>query len=418
MSIAISKRIRNAIIALTLVLSLGFGALIFLLVYVIEDQIFVNQLRLEKQRIDHHGDLSSWQTLNQQIQLVTSVNELPTTLPDAFRVRVIRDVGVHEFFDPEHALFIAHYTAPASDAAYFLVYDVSALLAVRTSRSTVLGMIALLTLLVAVLGVIAAHRMTRSALLPVRHLADHLSNKELDDAAITLAREFSDDEIGELAQRLASALENERRANQREYEFNKNISHELRTPIQVVTSSIELMRMSDRPQPTQLDRLTRAAEDMQQIVEVFLWLASDRQRSAQDQVGVRKVMTIATQIAQSRQLELRIEDRALDTTHYPIPHKVLNVVLRSLIQNAVSHAADQRVDLRLEPQQLFLSNRVTHSDQSASGFGIGLTIVERLCARFGWTLTSALDASTGRYVVTLSFPTDQRHAMARRSPSE
>lgn len=410
MSIAISKRIRNAIIGFTLVLSLVFGALIFLLVYVIEDQIFINQLRLEKQHIETQGNLSSWQPLNRHIQLVNQADELPISLPESFRNRVELKVGIHEFFDPDHALFIAHYKEPNSDAAYFLLYDVSDLLAVRTSRVTVLGMIGLLTLLVALLGVLAAHWMTRSALLPVRHLTQHLSDKELDDAAITLAREFSDDEIGELAQRLASALENERRANQREYEFNKNVSHELRTPIQVVTSSIELMRLSDRPLPTQLDRLSRAAEDMQQIVEVFLWLASDRQRGAHDQVGVRKVIAIATQIAESRELTLEIENQAQDATQYPIPHKVLNVVLRSLIQNAVTHAADQRLDLRLEPGQLSLSNRVTQTDQSASGFGIGLTIVERLCARFGWTLSATLDATTGWYLVTLSFESDQRRS--------
>ncbi|GHA00352.1 two-component sensor histidine kinase [Arenicella chitinivorans] len=409
MSIAISNRIRNAIIALTLVLSLGFGALIFLLVYVIEDQVFINQLRLEKQRIDHSEGIPTWGTINREIQLFTKTDDLPATLPDAFRARVERDTGIHEFFDANHALFVAHYIEPTSGDPYYLAYDVSALLAVRSSRTTVLGMIVLLTLLVAVLGVVAAHWITRSAFLPLRYLTQHLSDKELDDAAITLAREFSDDEVGHLAKRLALAMENERLAYQREYEFNKNVSHELRTPIQVVTSSIELLRMSDRPLPAQLDRLSRASEHMQQIVEVFLWLASDRQLSAHDQVNANHVVTIATQIAQSRQLDLQIKNHLSNTAPYPIPQTVLNVVLRSLIQNAVSHAADQRLTLCLEPDTLSLSNRMTLAGEAAPGFGIGLTIVERLCARFGWTLTSKPEHAHGRYVVTLSFASDAHH---------
>jgi len=48
MSISITSRMRNAMVGLSVSLCVLFTGLIFLLVYVIEDQVFVNQLKIEQ----------------------------------------------------------------------------------------------------------------------------------------------------------------------------------------------------------------------------------------------------------------------------------------------------------------------------------------------------------------------------------
>ena len=48
MTISITSRIRNAMVGLTVVLCLFFTGLIFLLVYIIEDEVFLNQIKVEQ----------------------------------------------------------------------------------------------------------------------------------------------------------------------------------------------------------------------------------------------------------------------------------------------------------------------------------------------------------------------------------
>ena len=141
MSISITKRVRNAMVGMVVVLCVLFTALIFVMVYIIEDQVFVNQVKVEQAAFEHviaDGDLQKivdWKPSNGNVLRVDSADNLPASLPDSMVKTIVSDKGVHEYFDDENAMFIASQVRVDNGAPYYLVYDVENLLVVRSTNA-------------------------------------------------------------------------------------------------------------------------------------------------------------------------------------------------------------------------------------------------------------------------------------------
>lgn len=413
MAISITSRIRNAMVGLTLGLSLLFTALIFLLVYVIEDQVFVNQVKVEQSAFEQIIDdgnpqlIRDWQPLNRNIQRVDSLENLPESLPAAALSNLATNPGVHEYFDDDHAMFIASLMLPNNASNYYLVYDVKDLLVVRNTKRTLFILIGGLTLIIALVAVLLARRLTKSTLAPVSRLNHALQNNDLDDVVIELANEFSEDEIGVLAHELAQALEQVRKSTEREYQFNRGVSHELRSPMQVAQSATELIHLVAGDSHAQLSkpiaRLQRSISEMTQIAEAFLWLASDRvvKQSERCSLDTLNKMLAAIQSGVHTH-EIVVNTAPLTAHYYPLPSTVLSVVLRSLIRNAIVHGDPSTITVDMQADRITVSNSVTSVTPEDNGFGIGLSIVQRICDRFGCELNTQLQ-SDNRYCSSVVF---------------
>jgi signal transduction histidine kinase len=79
------------------------------------------------------------------------------------------------------------------------------------------------------------------------------------------------------------------------------------------------------------------------------------------------------------------------------PAPIVATVVRNLVGNALAHG-DGQVTVRLLRGELVVENRAPSGrDGEHAGFGFGLSIVEDLCARFGWTLELVIeDAARAR----------------------
>lgn len=413
MSISITGRVRNAMVGLTLILCLLFTGLIFLLVYVIEDQVFVNQVKVEQvafERIIATADpqqIRSWQPANANIQRIDLAANLPASLPNAAVRNIVERPGVHEYFDDAHAMFIASLMRPNNGPAYFLVYDVNELLVVRSSARTLIFLIGALTLIITVVAVMLAQRLSKATLAPIARLSSALQNNDLDHVVIELANEFSEDEIGVLTRELAQALEQVRESAQREYEFNRGVSHELRSPIQVAQSASELLQIyvgeEDSKMSKPVSRLQRAVTEMNEISEAFLWLASDRAVEQNERCSAAKLHATLRAVQSAFPAhKIIVNTLALDTIYYPLPSTVLSVVLRSLVRNAFIHGEVSPITVDLHADRVMVSNLVNLTSQEDKGFGIGLSIVQRICERFGCDLNTHLH-NDNRYSSTIMF---------------
>ena len=235
-------------VGLTLVLCLLFAILTILLVYIIEDQVFVNRIKAEQQAFERvllaqPQSEDEWQPLNTNIKRIDNAKGLPDSLPESTLTTILESQGIHEYFDNDNAMFIASLKTPRTDTPYYLVYDVSELLAVRKSKSSLFILIGLLTLIISFVAVLLARQLSKATLAPVSRLSQALQGNDVDDVVIKLAKEFSEDEIGVLARELALSLERVKQLAQREYDFNRAVSHELRSPIQIAQSATELLQL-------------------------------------------------------------------------------------------------------------------------------------------------------------------------------
>lgn len=87
-------------------------------------------------------------------------------------------------------------------------------------------------------------------------------------------------EIGMLTQTIESAMNRIREFIEREKQFIRDASHELRSPLTVIKGAVEIIedypdiadkRMIEKP----LNRIRQSVKDMENLTETFLWLARE-----------------------------------------------------------------------------------------------------------------------------------------------
>ena len=413
MAISITSRVRNAMIGLALGLCLLFTGLIFLLVYVIEDRVFVNQVNIEQVAFERviaeakPQGIRDWKPSNANILRIDSADNLPDSLPESTVMSIVEGRGVHEYFDDDNAMFIASLVQPNNGVPYYLVYDVKDLLVVRGSKRALLVMIGGLTLIISAIAIMLARGLSKATLAPVSRLTRALKDNDLDHVVIELANEFSEDEIGVLTRELAQALERVRESAQREYQFNRGVSHELRSPIQVAQSATELLQLYAGERAPQMSkpiaRLQRSIAEMNEVAEAFLWLASDREVASAEVCSVTKLQkTVGAVRAAFPAHDIIINTEPLEPFNYPLPSTVLSVVLRSLLRNAVLHGEQTPIIVDMHADRITVSNSVNPVAHESKGFGMGLSIVQRICDRFACQLTTQLHGETG-YSASINF---------------
>lgn len=182
------------------------------------------------------------------------------------------DVGFHEVFEGDlsfHAL-----VRDIDGRRFVLLQDQSDFEArEQVLYASVLTGYVLSIALAGLLGWMLA----RKVMEPVVRLARQVRHREqLLGLAPPLAPDYANDEVGELAASFDETLGRLRDALKREQLFTSDVSHELRTPLMVIATSCELLAEEPSLGPRargQLERMTKATEEMRDLVQTFLLLA-------------------------------------------------------------------------------------------------------------------------------------------------
>ncbi|WP_313174490.1 HAMP domain-containing sensor histidine kinase [Stenotrophomonas sp.] len=310
------------------------------------------------------------------------------------------------------------------DAWFFIAYDMGQALRgeQQLNRALFLSVI-IFSLLSWVLGWWSASRVMR----PVSDLAARLrAYRGGNTHPEPLAPRFPDDEVGQLAEALDDYSARLTEVVQRDREFNADVSHELRTPLAVIRGATELLLTRPNLDDKVLQRLQRIQRAEQQCSDLIgsLLLLSRNERAQ----GSSNVARVAEQLLESHRaqlggkpLELVLEgsrELVIDA-----PESALSVALGNLIGNAVKYSQEGRVLVRVganavevidngpglsekDAASLFQRGyRGTHAGHSQGG-GIGLSIVSRLCALYGWQVDIRPGEERG-VIATLTFAPEQ-----------
>jgi signal transduction histidine kinase len=323
--------------------------------------------------------------------------------------------GLHEAHIDEEEYHIALQMLQGQEKRLYLLYEVSALEFTEKRKLGIrLVLIAGVALIIG-LGLWIGWLTSRQVIAPVAHLSDLVNESGPDNLPTDLSNTFFDDEVGVLAKALEQAMKRVETYVEREYRFSRYASHELRTPVTIIKGAVGLLKKkfaSEKdPAYRPLKRIERAVTNMENIIETLLWLS--REDTAIEQNQVFAVVSIVREtIEQNRYLlvdkPVEIELISENIPQLSIPAPIFQIMLTNLIRNAIQHTAtgkisvlvqDDRVSVSdtgagMDPEELKLVTQLHLRGDRYEGFGLGLSIVKRLCDRLEWQLK--IESQRGR----------------------
>lgn len=295
------------------------------------------------------------------------------------------------------------------------------------AREKVIEMITLLGFIASViLALLLGTLLARHVISPVVRLSRQVQHRDqLLPLAPRLAPDYAEDEVGKLAGAFDHAFERLRDTLERERMFTSDVSHELRTPLMVIASSCELLLAedaADERERRQIERILRSSREMHELVDTFLRLA--RAPGPDGSHAGALLMEVAEEQIQhwqddatARQLDLTLQVEARDRGSYPA--SLLRTVMSNLLRNALHYTdqgfvrlivreggfsvIDSGVGIPPGDSERMFAPYTRGNPSRGDGTGIGLSLVQRICARQGWGITLHNRAEGGcEFRVTLS----------------
>ena len=286
------------------------------------------------------------------------------------------------------------------NARYYLLYDISLKLKREQRFAQQLSIVAVaMTLLSALLGVF----LSGAAVAPVRDLDARVRHRRPEDWDRPLAEHFHDREIEELAGVFDRQLSRMRAFMERERAFGADMSHELRTALAVILSATEVLLDDDKlneKQKARVQRIERAARDMAELGTALLLMA--REDHAQPGGGCQ-VAAVVEEAVERQHHVLGSKPVAVDVQTDPAlvvaaDCGLVDILVSNLVRNAFSYTDAGSVTIHQDSRSLVISDTgrgipadaidqafLRHfRDISSSGAGIGLSLVKRICDRYGW----------------------------------
>lgn len=400
----------------------GFGT--FAAIVLTEDRILDKQLRrsvtdyIDRSRVDPGAPLP-------HSAYVRSYRE-PVDLPAALRgwASAMPDDGYYEFEGDE--LHVAVVTTGVPPRPLYVVADVSGIEASAAEEAWLItGLITSVSMLTALAIALGAF-ISRRAIDPVIRLADVVGGIDPDklsddDWRRVKAECFHDDEVGLLARTIDGTLKRICAFIDRERYFTSAASHELRTPMTVIRGALELLEQAELSNDASraMGRIRRATIDMQTTIDMFLCLSresNDSSYSEHFEVGPLVDQAIEQQGHLLANKDITVDVKRLASPSLIGHPQAFAIAVGNLVRNAFEHTPHNRgpVTVRIDQHEVAISNHsgleVDDAEElskrrsrgsESQGFGLGLSIVERLCEHNGWKFT--LDVNRGAIDARLSW---------------
>lgn len=249
--------------------------------------------------------------------------------------------------------------------------------------------------------------LTKKFLVPVSNLAEEVASLDPNERNIRIEEGYKDYEVGVIAHSFDQFLIRMDEYVEREQSFSAAISHELRTPVSVIATALDLLELDAVTEQQQgvINRIRSSTNYMHKMIESLLFFArnSDQKfESTLNEISLRKVFeeTLSQYKDQARikKLDLRLEvgfDKKLR-----IVENHIQIILGNLIQNAINNTTAGSIKVVLEQDKFCVidtghgigSNEIDlvvercYHGPDSNGCGLGLYLVMKVCKAHGLDL--------------------------------
>ncbi|WP_223788776.1 sensor histidine kinase [Marinicella meishanensis] len=397
-----------------------FSAVNFLITYVIEDKYFNLHLQSEADYMsEHHAAQGSWpEPRFEYMSFYPSFEALPPAISAVLaaepnRVELAGTEGRH-----------FHLHRFKDNQGPYLVSEVSDMLLVRSHTRFILTILSFIAVVVTMLAVFFAFKLANRTARPMSQLAAAVGRLKPNALPEDFNVDQAEDEVRELAAAIDQLIKRVNQFIRREQHFTRDVSHELRTPISVIKSSAEVLLQHTEQLPrahlTTLQQIDFACVQMEQTVVTLLSLA--REKSQQPTPAIKLLPLVEKTVLQQGKL---LHDKAVEVVievaedeQLLMQEAELLILLSNLIGNAFQYTTQGTVRIRFQANELTVTDtgsgieaaiqdQITETLTKGSdspGFGIGLSLVSRLCEHHNLPLIIT-STDQGTTISIQNFPT-------------
>jgi signal transduction histidine kinase len=315
-----------------------------------------------------------------------------------------------------------------ANGLFYLVKDQT----VFEKQETEINVLALLVLLLfAVVSFVFSKSLADRIVQPVVTLSRKVSQLNVENMS-DIRLDYPDDEIGGLVKMIYDQVNELGHYLQREKWFTGDISHELRTPMMVISSSIDLLRQGS-PTPEQKEKIyeniENAIKGVNELIVTFLLLARGKDGD-EDELVHTHVVDVANGIVDNMKLyavdkSIRFKVNADEDYVVSLNPTLFSIVLSNLVKNAVFNTEKGEISVSISRQgfqvkdtgpglpdvvrQFINGSGALPLKRSDSHVGLGLSIVKRVCEREHWQIITC-DRDQGGTTFMVDFCIDSdRH---------
>jgi len=200
---------------------------------------------------------------------------------------------------------------------------------------------------------------------------------------------------------------------ERERAFTADISHELRTPLAIVQGAVELMEDDprlDQRERERMARIGRATKGMIDLTAALLLMAREETSYGPVEQDCDVCDVVRDAVEAHRYLVSAKTSVDLTCTHHPrlaAERTLLGIVVANLIRNAFTYTESGAVYVSVKDDRLIVKDtgpgirgeeigkifQRHFKGSSSTGAGIGLSLVKRICDRYGWEIL--IDSTEG-----------------------
>ncbi|HTV85623.1 MAG TPA: HAMP domain-containing sensor histidine kinase [Dyella sp.] len=274
------------------------------------------------------------------------------------------------------------------------------------------GAVLLLIVVVSALAWLAVQRVWR----PISALAQMVGNwdERQGDLDALLQSGFSrrtDADVATLTRGFHAFARRIAGYNERERNFTRDASHELRSPLTVIKMSTDMLadeaNLSEFGQRS-VQRIRRAAREMEAVVEALLILAREADGGQGEQTFVvndvlRDELIDAREMLHGHSIDLQLDEPARFALHGP--QRVFAVLCWQLIRHASQYTGQGTVLVTVLPGAVNVtaSAGADHDPAEPEQQGFEYAIARRISERFAWSLQLQVHGGT-RYIAEIRFP--------------
>lgn len=353
---------------------------------------------------------------SQFVKIYKNIEDIPVRFQEVAKTS---PPGVHSisWHKNRPQIHIAVIKLPEKSQPYYMLFhghDFFKKNAFLHPRQVLMISMALLLIPALLLGIFFSRMLLR----PVSELMEKIKGLNPEKIPEQLLGKQSSNEIGMLNRTLENTMVRIKAFIGREKQFTRDASHELRTPLTIIKGAVEIMEQQPEAHKNPLirkplGRIAHSVADMETTINTFLWLAREESGpfgTCRVEPVVRKAIADNQHLLNHKNVVVNLDvctDKILN-----VKEEILYIAAANLIRNAFNFMTQGTVFIKIgEPyievrdtgmgiskEQMDSVTQPHIKSGKSKGFGLGLSIVSRLCSRYGWELEIESEPGQGTRV--------------------